>query len=202
MDFREWLNSDYYSLLGITQDSSDEQISKAYRSKAKKTHPDIFPLNSNERKKAEENFKKLLLARDTLLDKEKREEYDKERQVIQEQYINYIAVSSFNIEKKEETPSNKKTFSKVLNDLMEKTNYSPYKNEENNYVKEEDYEEEIELSDEEKKIINNYQKAKNFYDLGIKSMRYGDNKRALMYFRSAKLLDPSIKIPIMYYWKK
>ncbi|GIW21271.1 MAG: hypothetical protein KatS3mg068_0278 [Candidatus Sericytochromatia bacterium] len=45
-------------------------------------------------------------------------------------------------------------------------------------------------------------KLKKFYDLGIRAMRYGDNKRALFYFRSAKLLDPSIKIPILYYWKK
>jgi curved DNA-binding protein CbpA len=202
MDFRDWLKNDYYNLLGINQDASDEEINKAYRSKAKKTHPDIFPINSSERKEAEEKFKKLLLARDTLLNKEKREEYDRERQVIQEQYINYISATSFTkIEKKEE--NNKKTFSKILEDLVNKnSNISAYKKEQkNNYVKNENYDIDIELSDEEKEIISKHKKARNFYDLGIRAMRYGDNRGALMYFKSAKMLDSSLKIPILYYWR-
>ncbi len=93
MDFRNWLENDYYHLLGINQTATAEEINKAYRLKAKHTHPDIYPINSIEHVLAEKSFKNLLLARDTLLDLEKRAEYDKERQSIQECYVSYISTS-------------------------------------------------------------------------------------------------------------
>ncbi|GIW21272.1 MAG: hypothetical protein KatS3mg068_0279 [Candidatus Sericytochromatia bacterium] len=91
-----------------------------------------------------------------MLDKEKRQKYDQERQILQEQYINYIANLSFKIEKKEEKQNNKKTFSDVLNELIDKNKNNLYnENEENIYKKDSK-----DISEQEKKIINNYEKAK------------------------------------------
>jgi curved DNA-binding protein CbpA len=87
MDFREWLKDDYYNLLGISIDSTADEINKAYKQLAKMCHPDIFPLNSRERLKAEKKFKQVLQARETLLDPEKRSEYDDKRQILQDCYL-------------------------------------------------------------------------------------------------------------------
>jgi preprotein translocase subunit Sec63 len=52
--------ADPYSVLGVKKDSSQEEIQKAYRSLAKKLHPDLNPGN----KKAEEQFKEVTAAYD------------------------------------------------------------------------------------------------------------------------------------------
>ncbi|GAB1232744.1 molecular chaperone DnaJ [Ferrigenium sp. UT5] len=63
---------DYYEILGINRDASEEDIKKAYRKLAMKHHPDRNPDNP----KAEEQFKEAKEAYETLSDGQKRAAYD------------------------------------------------------------------------------------------------------------------------------
>ena len=66
-------SKDYYEILGVDKNASDEEIKKAYRKMAKKWHPDANPDN---RKEAEEKFKEVGEAYATLSDPQKRKMYD------------------------------------------------------------------------------------------------------------------------------
>jgi len=63
---------DYYRILGVDRDAAPAQIKKAYRSLAKKYHPDV---NKGE-KQAEARFKEINEAYAVLSDTEKRKQYD------------------------------------------------------------------------------------------------------------------------------
>ncbi len=65
---------DYYEVLGIQKDASEDQIKKAYRGLAKKHHPDANPDNKEQ---AAEKFKEVSEAYEVLMDKEKRATYDR-----------------------------------------------------------------------------------------------------------------------------
>ncbi len=62
---------DYYETLGVPRDASADDIKKAYRKLARKYHPDV-----SKEKDAEEKFKAVQVAYDTLKDPEKRAAYD------------------------------------------------------------------------------------------------------------------------------
>jgi len=64
---------DYYQVLGVSRDASEDEIRKAYRRLAMKYHPDKNPDN---RKEAEEKFKEISEAYEVLMDKDKRARYD------------------------------------------------------------------------------------------------------------------------------
>jgi len=64
---------DYYEVLGIGRNASDEEVKRAYRKLAVKFHPDKNPDDPH----AEEKFKELGEAYDVLMDPEKRAAYDR-----------------------------------------------------------------------------------------------------------------------------
>ena len=64
---------DYYEVLGVNRDASEEEIKKAYRKLAMKWHPDRNPDNPN----AVEHFKEAKEAYEILSDVQKRSAYDK-----------------------------------------------------------------------------------------------------------------------------
>ena len=64
---------DYYEILAVTREASDQEIKSAYRKMAMKYHPDKNPGN----KEAEESFKQAAEAYSVLGDKEKRTVYDR-----------------------------------------------------------------------------------------------------------------------------
>jgi molecular chaperone DnaJ len=65
-------NEDYYRLLNVKRNASEDEIKKAYRKLARKYHPDVNPGD----KQAEERFKKISQAYEVLGDSKKREIYD------------------------------------------------------------------------------------------------------------------------------
>ena len=63
---------DFYDVLGVNRDASDEEIKKAYRKLAMKYHPDRNP----DSKEAEDKFKEGKEAYEILSDSQKRAAYD------------------------------------------------------------------------------------------------------------------------------
>jgi DnaJ-class molecular chaperone with C-terminal Zn finger domain len=77
------MNKDYYKILGVNKNATSSEIKKAYRELAKKYHPDKNKGNIE----AEEKFKEIQEAYDTLGDEKKRKEYD--NPMFSKQYGNF-----------------------------------------------------------------------------------------------------------------
>lgn len=104
----------YYSILGVTPDSSNAEIKSAYRKLARKFHPDINPAGA-------ERFKDICEAYETLSDEKKRLQYDtingffkreKTHTSSEKAEQEYTKTKSDQTVKKEE-------FSKKINDIFE-----------------------------------------------------------------------------------
>ena len=67
------MGKDYYKILGVSRNASDDELKKAYRKQALKWHPDR---NKDNKKEAEEKFKDISEAYEVLSDKDKRAVYD------------------------------------------------------------------------------------------------------------------------------
>ena len=65
---REWFEKDFYKVLGVAENASDKDITKAYRKLARELHPDKNPGDTA----AEERFKEVSAAYDVVGDEEKR----------------------------------------------------------------------------------------------------------------------------------
>jgi|688.fasta_scaffold09453_15 molecular chaperone DnaJ len=72
---KDWIEKDFYAILGVTKDATPEEMKKKYRKLARELHPDKNPGD----KKAEEKFKEVSEAYDVLSDSAKRAEYDEAR---------------------------------------------------------------------------------------------------------------------------
>lgn len=71
------MEKNYYDILGVSKDASQEEIKKAFKKLSIKWHPDKHINDSAEdQKRAEEMFKEINEAYDTLGDEQKRQEYD------------------------------------------------------------------------------------------------------------------------------
>src|SRR5260370_4543620 len=66
-------NRDYYDVLGVQRNVSEEEVKRAYRKLAVKFHPDKNPDDPH----AEEKFKEIGEAYDVLMDDDKRAAYDR-----------------------------------------------------------------------------------------------------------------------------
>jgi molecular chaperone DnaJ len=74
---KEWLETDYYAVLGVGKSASASEIKKAYRKLARESHPDANDSDPG----AEERFKQVGEAYAVLGDKETRKEYDHAREM-------------------------------------------------------------------------------------------------------------------------
>lgn len=95
----------YYELLGVKKDATEEEIRKAYRIQAKKWHPDI-----NKDKEASNITKKLNDAKQILLNETKRKEYDR--------YLEELTNPNY-----EKLKEKEKTSSRNTNNNYQQTNY-------------------------------------------------------------------------------
>ena len=72
MASQDWLDKDFYKILGVAKDAQEADIKKTYRKLARQFHPDSNPGDA----KAEAKFKEISEAFSVLSDKEQRKEYD------------------------------------------------------------------------------------------------------------------------------
>ena len=74
---REWVEKDFYKVLGVSSDAKDDEIKRVARKLLAENHPDRNPNDPA----AEERYKAIGEAKDVLLDQDKRKEYDETRRM-------------------------------------------------------------------------------------------------------------------------
>jgi molecular chaperone DnaJ len=76
---REWIDKDFYKVLGVSSSATPEEIKRAYRKLAQKYHPDANPGDAG----AEDRFKDISEAYAVLSDTEQKKEYDEVRRLVE-----------------------------------------------------------------------------------------------------------------------
>ena len=102
----------YYAILGVSQDAIFQEIIKSYRKLAKKYHPD-----RNKSLHAEETIKKINEAFETLSDRRKRKQYDRESSNIFDQKDSNNEEKEENLSDQKQTNSHKFTKPQSENNL-------------------------------------------------------------------------------------
>jgi molecular chaperone DnaJ len=76
---RDWVEKDFYEILGVAKDAPTEDIKRAYRKLAQQFHPDANPGDTA----AEDRFKQISEAYSVLSNADKRKEYDEVRRLVE-----------------------------------------------------------------------------------------------------------------------
>ncbi|MGH2750526.1 MAG: DnaJ C-terminal domain-containing protein [Actinomycetota bacterium] len=76
---RDWMDKDFYAVLGVAKEAPKDEIKRAYRKLAQKYHPDA---NKGD-KTAEQRFKEISEAHSVLSNDDKRREYDQTRAFVE-----------------------------------------------------------------------------------------------------------------------
>ena len=91
---RDWLEKDFYAILGVSKDASADDIKKAYKKLARENHPDLNPGDTE----AEKKFKEISEASAILSDEGKRQEYDQVRTMGASGFSGFSGGQGFNVD--------------------------------------------------------------------------------------------------------
>lgn len=196
-DLLDWQKFDYYAMLGVTRMADEEVIRKAFRARAKECHPDRFPLDSSERAGAEAYFKKLMVAKDVLLDARQREAYDREQDLVQQAFLQSVV---YEVPVQKKTEPDKSSFKDALRSVYEQRKQENHVD----YVvgatptqgKKRPAYEDDEDTPAVRGIPEHARKntASYYYSLGLRMAARGDYRRALHALSNARMLDPDLPI--------
>ena len=78
MSVQDWVDKDFYKVLGVSKDATDKDIKKAFRKLARQNHPDQHPGDAA----AEARFKEISEATSVLSNPDSRREYDEIREMV------------------------------------------------------------------------------------------------------------------------
>ncbi|SCQ60402.1 Chaperone protein DnaJ 1 [Propionibacterium freudenreichii] len=78
MSAQDWVDKDFYKVLGVSKDATDKDIKKAFRKLARQNHPDQHPGDAA----AEARFKEISEANSVLSNTDSRREYDEIREMV------------------------------------------------------------------------------------------------------------------------
>ena len=192
----------YYEILEVDRNASEEVIEKAYKTLVKKYHPDLQI--AEEKNKYEEKIKKINEAYDILSNSEKRKNYDLNLKNTEISIDNYNALYQENINLK----NNLKILKEKLNNLnnIQNNNYENNNCEKNNYENNNCEKNNYENNNYQKNNLNynNIKKNKNNYSENIINNNFNSNNNDKLYYikMNIKNIYNNLKLNFLYYLNK